>query len=108
VLVPLTKELVTLKRMRLRGMYDTRMAALGGAKRRPARPTGVAWNISLGSSRPCIQSLASDNGPPFLEPILLQSIVSAIIARQRKHASKIFVTGFSELTAASVFIVKTR
>lgn len=52
-LVPLTKELVTLKRMRLRGTYDTRIAALGGANLRPASPAGVAWKISLGSSKPC-------------------------------------------------------
>lgn len=52
-LVPDTKDDVTEKRMRLRGIYDTRIAALGGAKLRPASPAGTAWKISFASSMPC-------------------------------------------------------
>ncbi len=60
-LVPETKEDVTEKRMRLRGMYDTRMAALGGAKLRPLRPAGAAWKISFASSMPCMHAKAMFN-----------------------------------------------
>jgi hypothetical protein len=48
-LAPLLNE--TPKRS-LRGRWATRMAALGGAKRRPASAGDAAWKISLGSSRP--------------------------------------------------------
>ena len=52
-LVPDTNEEVTEKRMRLREMYDTRIAALGGANLRPASSAVTAWKISLASSMPC-------------------------------------------------------